>query len=69
VESPSAVSARPSGGIVVIGSYLDVQSEIASDYNYYDYYADDVEDVHLVCSSWNPSRVGQSACPMQIYYT
>jgi hypothetical protein len=28
-----------------------VQSEKASDYNYYDYYADDVEDVHLVCSS------------------
>jgi len=28
--------------------YLDVQSEKASDYNYYDHYADDVEDVHLV---------------------
>jgi hypothetical protein len=36
-------------------SHLDVQSEKASDYNYYDHYADDVEDVHLVCSSWNPA--------------
>ena len=34
---------------------LDVQSEKTSDYNYYDHYADDVEDVHLVCSSWNPA--------------
>jgi hypothetical protein len=33
------------------GRSLDVQSEKASDYYYYDHYADDVEDVHLVCSS------------------
>jgi hypothetical protein len=26
-----------------------------TDYNYYDHYTDDVEDVHLVCSSWNPA--------------
>jgi hypothetical protein len=37
--------------------HLDVQSEKASDYNYYDHYADDVEDVHLVCSSWNPVQL------------
>ena len=37
------------------GRSLDVQSEKPSDYNYHDYYADDVEDVHLVCSSWNPA--------------
>jgi len=35
---------------------LDVQSEKASDYNYYDHYADDVEDVHLVCSGWYPAQ-------------
>jgi hypothetical protein len=29
--------------------------EKARDYNYDDHYADDVEDVHLVCSSWNPA--------------
>ena len=36
-------------------SSLDAQSEKTSDYNYYDHYADDVEDVHLVCSSCNPA--------------
>jgi hypothetical protein len=29
-----------------------MQSEKASDCNYYHYYADDIEDVHLACSSW-----------------
>ena len=37
---------------------LDVQSEKASDYNNDDHYADDVEDVHLVCSGWLFASVG-----------
>jgi len=30
--------------------YLDAQSEKTGNHNYYDHYADDVEDVHLFCS-------------------
>jgi hypothetical protein len=42
--------------------HLDVQSEKASDYNYYDHYADDVEDVHLVCSSLESCLVETDRC-------
>jgi hypothetical protein len=39
--------------------YLDAQSEKTSNHNYYDHYADDVEDVHFDCSSWNSARLGR----------
>jgi hypothetical protein len=32
----------------VSASKLNVQPEVTSDYNYYDHYADDIENVHLV---------------------